>query len=260
MLRLEMGGELFFAFEESSPGELIGVLAAALILLVAFGSLVAMGLPIGIALFGLAVGIGAMSLVAYVVDIPSWAPQLGSMVGLGVGIDYALFLVTRHRENLALGLDLEESIARAVATAGQVVVFAGGTVVVAILGLAVAGVPFVTAGGIAIALIVAIMVLASISLLPAFLRLAGPWINRLGFRRRERVATARGGGAGARTSRGTRGRTRSPAPRCCWRWPRRCSRCAWAAPTTARSRSSGPSAARTTSPPRASVPAATGRW
>ena len=116
-----MGGELFFAFEESSPGELIGVLAAAIILLVAFGSLVAMGLPIGIALFGLAVGISAMSLVAYVVDIPSWAPQLGSMVGLGVGIDYALFLVTRHRENLALGLDLEESIGRAVATAGQVV-------------------------------------------------------------------------------------------------------------------------------------------
>ena len=123
------------------------------------------------------------------------------MVGLGVGIDYALFLVTRHRENLALGLDLEESIARAVATAGQVVVFAGGTVVVAILGLAVAGVPFVTAGGIAIALIVAIMVLASISLLPAFLRLAGPWINRLGFRPRSaRRRRARGGGAGARTS------------------------------------------------------------
>ena len=119
-LRLEMGGELFFAFEESSPGELIGLLAAALILLVAFGSLIAMGLPIGIALFGLALGISTMSLVAYVVDIPSWAPQLGSMVGLGVGIDYALFLVTRHRENLALGLELEESIARAVATAGQV--------------------------------------------------------------------------------------------------------------------------------------------
>jgi RND superfamily putative drug exporter len=191
-LRLEMGGELFFAFEESSPGELIGVLAAAIILLVAFGSLVAMGLPIGIALFGLAVGIGAMSLVAYVVDIPSWAPQLGSMVGLGVGIDYALFLVTRHRENLALGLGLEESIGRAVATAGQVVVFAGGTVVVAILGLAVAGVPFVTAGGIAIAIIVAIMVLASISLLPAFLRLAGPWIDRLSVRRRARAATGAG--------------------------------------------------------------------
>ena len=103
VLRLEMGGELFFAFEESSPGELIGVLAAALILFVAFGSLVAMGLPIGIALFGLVVGIGAMSLVAYVVDIPSWAPQLGSMVGLGVGIDYALFLVTRHRRTSRSG-------------------------------------------------------------------------------------------------------------------------------------------------------------
>ena len=88
-----------------------------------------------------------MSLVTYLVDIPSWAPVIGSMVGLGVGIDYALFLVTRHREYLARGMTVEESVGRAVATAGQAVVFAGGTVVIAILGLAVAGVPFMTAGG-----------------------------------------------------------------------------------------------------------------
>ena len=113
-----MGGDLFFAFEEGGPGELIGLLAAALILFVAFGSLVAMGLPIGMALFGLAVGISTMTLVA------TWstsraAPQLGSMVGLGVGIDYALFLVARHREYLALGIELEEAAGRAVATAGR---------------------------------------------------------------------------------------------------------------------------------------------
>ncbi len=196
-LRLEMGGDLFFALEEAQTGtgELIGLVLAAVILLVAFGSFVAMGLPIGMALFGLALGISSMSLVTYLIAIPSWAPQLGSMVGLGVGIDYALFLLTRHREHLARGVALEESIGRAVATAGQVVVFAGGTVVIAILGLAVAGVPFMTAGGLAIAVIVAIMVLASVSLLPAFLGLAGPWIDRLGLRRtRARDGAAVGAG------------------------------------------------------------------
>jgi RND superfamily putative drug exporter len=124
-----------------------------------------------------------MALVTYLVDIPSWAPELGSMIGLGVGIDYALFLITRHREYLARGMPVEESVGRAVATAGQVIVFAGGTVVIAILGLAVAGVPMMTAAGIAIAAIVLIMVVASVTLLPAFLGLAGAWINRLGFRR-----------------------------------------------------------------------------
>ena len=184
-LRLELGGDLFFAFEEAETGtgELIGLVAAIVILLVAFGSLIAMGLPIGIALFGLALGISSMSLITYLIDIPGWAPALASMVGLGVGIDYALFLVTRHREYLARGMPVEDSVGRAVATAGQVVVFAGGTVVVAILGLAVAGVPFMTAGGIAIAVTVLIMVVASVSLLPAFLGLAGPWINRFGLRR-----------------------------------------------------------------------------
>jgi len=183
-LRVEMGGDLFFAFEEpeTGTGELVGLVAAAVILLVAFGSVIAMGLPIAIALFGLALGISSMALVAYLVDIPSWAPELGSMVGLGVGIDYALFLITRHREYLALGLPVEESVGRAVETAGQVVVFAGGTVVIAILGLAVAGIPMMTAAAIAIATIVLIMVVASITLLPALLGLAGGWINRLGLR------------------------------------------------------------------------------
>ena len=184
-LQVEMGGDLFFAFEEpeTGTGELVGVVAAAVILLVAFGSVIAMGLPIAIALFGLALGISSMALVTYLVDIPSWAPELGSMIGLGVGIDYALFLVTRHREYLARGIPVEESVARAVETAGQVIVFAGGTVVIAILGLAVAGVPMMTAAAIAIATIVLIMVVASVTLLPALLGLAGTWINRIGFRR-----------------------------------------------------------------------------
>ena len=184
-LRIEMGGDLFFAFEEAATGigELIGLVAAVVILLLAFGSLIAMGLPIGMAVFGLALGISSMSLITYLIDIPAWAPSLGTMIGIGVGIDYALFIVVRHREYLARGMTVQESAGRAVATAGQAVVFAGGTVVIAMLGLAVAGVPFVTAAGVAISVIVLIMVVASITLLPAFLGLAGHRINRLGLRR-----------------------------------------------------------------------------
>ncbi|MFI6714345.1 MMPL family transporter [Kribbella sp. NPDC050470] len=189
-LRVEAGGDLFFAFEEpaSGLGEAIGLLAAVAVLLLAFGSVIAMGLPIGMALFGLALGVSSMALVAHLIDIPSWAPVLGSMIGIGVGIDYALILVTRHREHLAQGMPVDEAAGRAVATAGRAVVLAGGTVVLAILGLAVAGVPFITAGGLAVSLIVLTMVLVSITLLPAFLGLAGQWINRLGLRRKRRSA------------------------------------------------------------------------
>ena len=210
-LRIEAGGDLFFAFEEpdSGLGEMAGVAAAAVILLVAFGSLVAMGLPILLALFGLALGVSAMPLVAHVIAVPSWAPMMAAMVGLGVGIDYALLLVTRHREHLAEGMAPEESVARAVATAGRSVVFAGGTVLVAILGLAVAGIPFVTAAGVAISVVVLVMVAAAVTLLPALLALAGPRIVRLRIptRRRRRPAAA----AGTRAARWAEHVTRHPA-------------------------------------------------
>ena len=116
-----MGGDLFFAFEEPETGvaELAGVLVAVVVLLVAFGSVVAMGLPIGTALLGLAVGVSGLSLLAFVVDVPSWAPVIGSMVGLGVGIDYALLVVSRHRDYLAGGLAVPEAAGRALATAGR---------------------------------------------------------------------------------------------------------------------------------------------
>jgi RND superfamily putative drug exporter len=184
-LQVEMNGDLFFSFEEAETGmgEMIGIVAAIFILLVAFGSVIAMGLPIGLALFGLALGISSMALVTYLIDIPSWAPQMASMIGLGVGIDYALFMITRHREFMAQGLDVIESAGRAVATAGQAVIFAGGTVVVAILGLAVAGIPFLTAAGVATSVVVGIMVVASVTLLPAFLGLAGARINGFGRKR-----------------------------------------------------------------------------
>ena len=210
-LQIEMSGDLFSSFEEApaGTGEMIGLIAAVIILLLAFGSLIAMGLPLGIALFGLALGISSMSLITYLVGIPSFAPQMASMIGLAVGIDYALFLVTRHREYLARGMTIEESIGRAVATAGQAVIFAGATVVIAILGLAVAGVPFMTAAGIATSVIVLIMVVASVTLLPAFLGLAGHWINRLGLQRNNPTAGPTVGSGW-------------------WRWGRHVSKNAWA--------------------------------
>jgi RND superfamily putative drug exporter len=191
-LRIEMGGDLYYAFEQPQPGlgELIGLLVAALILFIAFGSVIATALPLGTAVLGLVVGVSSMSLMANVIDIPSWAPVLGAMVGLGVGVDYALFIVTRHRDYLARGVPVRESVGSALATAGRPVVVAGGIVVVAILGLAVAGVPFMTAGGIAISIVVLTMVGVSVTLLPAFLGLAGHRVNRRGHRAgRGRVET-----------------------------------------------------------------------
>ena len=265
-LRLELGGDLFFAFEQPQPavGEVIGLLVAALILFLAFGSLIATALPLGTAVLGLAVGVSSMSLVAHVIDIPSWAPVLGAMVGLGVGIDYALFIVTRHRDYLARGLPVAESVGSALATAGKPVVVAGGIVVVAILGLVVAGVPFMTAGGIAISLVVLVMVAVSVTLLPAFLGLAGQHINRRGHRsaraRRRRLrqpglvtmgpardapplAVRRGRHRAAARARRAGGGAASPA-----------------SPTTVRCPRAGPSARPTTWWPRGSVRAATARW
>lgn len=216
VLQAETNGDLFFAFEEpeTGAGEMIGIVVAVVILLVAFGSVIAMGLPIGMALFGLALGVSSMPLITYLIEIPSWAPQIASMVGLGVGIDYALFLVTRHREFLARGFAVDESVGRAVATAGQAVIFAGGTVVIAILGLAFAGVPFMTAAGVATSIVVLIMVVASVTLLPAFLGLSGHWINRLGIHRPSR--NGRGHSVATETSAG-------------WlRWGGHVSRNAWA--------------------------------
>ena len=189
-------------------------------LLVAFGSLIAMGLPIGTALVGLAVASGLLPLVAYAVDIPEWASVIGAMIGLGVGIDYALFIVTRYRELLAEGHTVEDSVGGALATAGRSVVFAGGIVVVAILGLVVARIPFITAGGIGISIIVLVMVLASITLLPALLGLAGPPRERpMGATHRRRATAA--GTAGPPTSAGTPRRTPSGRRCCCSPSPRR---------------------------------------
>jgi uncharacterized membrane protein YdfJ with MMPL/SSD domain len=170
-----VGSELSEPATESS--ELIGLVAAMVILAFTFGTLAAMGLPIVSAVFGLAAGLSLIVLLGHVVTVPSIAPTLATMIGLGVGIDYALFLVSRHRLNRQQGLGLEESIGLAVATSGSAIVFAGTTVVIALLTLLVAGIPLVTALGYSSAVAVVTAVLAAITLLPAVLALVGRHIE-----------------------------------------------------------------------------------
>jgi putative drug exporter of the RND superfamily len=205
-LRLEAGGDLYFSFEQppANVGEVLGLVVAALILLLAFGSLLAAGLPLAVALFGLLVGASSLPLLGLLIDIPVWAPVMAAMVGLGVGIDYALFLLSRHREHLAAGVPVAESVGRSLATAGQAVVFAGGTVVVAILGLTFAGLPFVSAAGLGISAVVLVMVLAAITLLPALLGLAGHRLRARGPLVRLRRRRAHGGEADAAVLRWSR--------------------------------------------------------
>jgi RND superfamily putative drug exporter len=158
--------------------DLIGLLAAVVILLFAFGSVIAMGLPILTALFGLGVGISVITVVAAFTDIGTLAPVLATMIGLGVGIDYSLFIVTRYRENLAKGMTLPDAIGHSVGTAGMAVLFAGSTVVIAICGLAISGIDYVARLGYTSAIVVAVMMTAAVTLLPALIGLAGRSIDR----------------------------------------------------------------------------------
>jgi RND superfamily putative drug exporter len=164
---------------ETHSSEVIGLTMAVIVLLVTFGTVVAMGLPIFTALVGLVIGLSGITLLSHVSEVPTVAPTLATMIGLGVGIDYALFIVTRHLEQRRDGMGTQESIARATATSGGAVVFAGCTVMVALLSLAVVGIPLVTTLGYTAALVVAVAVLAAITLLPAVLAMVGDGIDRL---------------------------------------------------------------------------------
>jgi uncharacterized membrane protein YdfJ with MMPL/SSD domain len=166
-----LGGVLSKSPTESS--EVVGLIAAMLILALTFGSLVAMGMPILTAVLGLATALGLIGLLGHLFSIPTVGPTLATMIGLGVGIDYALFLVTKHRDQMARGIERHESTARAVATSGGAIVFAGGTVIIALLSLWVAGIPLVASLGYASAVVVFTAVLAAVTLLPAMLSLAG---------------------------------------------------------------------------------------
>jgi RND superfamily putative drug exporter len=173
---VEYGGQLFRVFE-MPESEALGLLAAVIILVLAFGSVIAMGLPIGIALLGLAAASGIVMIVSNLMSMPSEATSMVAMIGLGVGIDYALFIVTRYREALHDGMSVEDSIVEAIDTSGRAVLFAGITVVVALLGLLSIGLAFVSGFSVAMAIGVAVMMIASVTLLPALLAMVGHRID-----------------------------------------------------------------------------------
>ncbi|MDN3357535.1 MMPL family transporter [Actinomadura sp. DC4] len=188
-LRVELGGNPISGAERVPPSssEAIGVLAAAIVLFLAFGSLFAMLLPIVTAIAGVGGGLISVGLLTHVLDIGQIGPILGALIGLGVGIDYALFIVTRHRSGLRAGLTVEESVVKAVDTSGRAVLFAGGTVVIALLGMFVLGMTFLNGMAIASATTVIATVLAAITLLPAMLGILG--MRTLSRRERRRLAS-----------------------------------------------------------------------
>jgi RND superfamily putative drug exporter len=197
-LQVELGGQAIEATQQAGFGisTAVGLLAAIIVLLLTFGSLIAMGLPIVTALFGLGTGLGAIALFTHVVNTPNFSSELAAMIGLGVGIDYALFILTRFREAYAtpgptFG-DARESVIQSMDTAGRAVLFAGCTVVIALLGMMLLGVDFLYGVAISASIGVLLVMLASLTLLPALLTLTGARLARPGRRARRRAARAAG--------------------------------------------------------------------
>ncbi|MFG3184814.1 MMPL family transporter [Streptomyces nigra] len=189
-LAVELGGQAIARTQEPPQGtaEAVGILAAAVVLFLAFGSLFAMLLPIVVAVAGVGTGMIATMLMSHVTDVPEVAPLLGSLIGLGVGIDYALFIVTRHRRGILRGMKPEDAAVTALNTSGRAVLFAGGTVCIALAGMLVMNMRFLDGVVVATSLTVVLSVLAAITLLPALLGLLG--MRVLSRRQRARLAAA----------------------------------------------------------------------
>ncbi|MGH9230053.1 MAG: MMPL family transporter [Acidimicrobiales bacterium] len=188
-VQVELGGDIAFEQPEFSS-EVVGFIAAMIILLIAFGSLLAMGLPLITAIFGIVTGIAIVGLVVNVIGMPSFSNQAVAMIGIGVGIDYALFIVTRYREGLSDGMTPECATMRAIDTAGRAVLFAGCTVIIAILGLFTIGLDLIRGLAVGISIGVLMTLLASLTLLPAILGFVGTNIDRLGLPHRHRAERA----------------------------------------------------------------------
>jgi RND superfamily putative drug exporter len=180
-VQVERGGSVFAELDEPNS-EVVGLAFAIVILIVAFGSVLAMGLPVGVALFGIGIGAALVILFSHLLPVPDFAPFVGIMIGLGVGIDYALLIVTRYREQLHHGHTIPESIQVAIDTAGRSVLFAGGTVVISLLGMLLMGIGFVQGLAVSAAATVALTVAASVTLLPALLGFAGDMVERTRWR------------------------------------------------------------------------------
>jgi RND superfamily putative drug exporter len=202
-LQVELGGQAIEETQQAGFGisTAVGLLAAIIVLLLTFGSLVAMGLPIFTALFGLGTGLGAIALFTHVVNTPNFSSELAAMIGLGVGIDYALFILTRFREAYAtpgptFG-NARESVIQSMDTAGRAVLFAGCTVVIALLGMMLLGVDFLYGVAISASIGVLLVMLASLTLLPALLTITGARLARPSRRARRRAARAGAAGEGS---------------------------------------------------------------
>jgi RND superfamily putative drug exporter len=178
-LRIELAGGPIQDAEGGASPETVGLLAAAVILLVAFGSVVAAGLPLATALFGLAISTGLIGLALHVFDVPEWAPAVAGLIGIGVGIDYALLIVTRFRTALAHDSDTHDAVVESVATAGRSVLIAGMTVMISLLGLFLIGLSYARGVAVAAGIAVVVVMLAAVTLVPALLSFLGKRVDRL---------------------------------------------------------------------------------
>src|SRR3954452_4166231 len=189
-LQVEFGGEAIQQVQQPSlgPATTVGLLAAIVVLLLTFGSLIAMGLPIVTALLGLGTGVGVIGLASQVLDMPDVSTELALMIGLGVGIDYSLFIVTRFREAYRSGMEVSEAVVTAMDTAGRAVLFAGATVIIALLGMLALGISFLYGMAIASALAVLFTMLAALTVVPALLSRFGDRVGRESRRQRRKAA------------------------------------------------------------------------
>ncbi|GAA3099602.1 MMPL family transporter [Streptomyces rectiviolaceus] len=210
-LTVEVGGDALQAMPETGATEIIGIAVAAVVLVITFGSLIAAGLPLLTALIGVGIGVSSITALASALDLGTTTSTLAMMIGLAVGIDYALFIVSRYRGELADGRDREDAAGRAVGTAGSAVVFAGLTVVIALVGLAVVNIPMLTKMGFAAAGTVVIAVLIALTLIPALLGYAGKKVKPtgekskvLGGGRKKAAAAGAAGEKAAKDNLGTR--------------------------------------------------------
>jgi RND superfamily putative drug exporter len=179
-LQIKLGGDPIYAAQSQSSPEGLGFLGAAIVLLIAFGSVVAAGLPLAIALIGLGISSGGLiALLANVVDVPDWTTAVSGLIGIGVGIDYALLVLTRFRSAMNQGKDRHDAVVESVTTAGRSVLIAGATVVIAVLGLCLTGLPYMYGVAISASIAVLVVMLAAVTLLPALLSYLGPRVDRL---------------------------------------------------------------------------------
>jgi putative drug exporter of the RND superfamily len=179
-LEIKLGGDPIYAAQSQSSPEGIGFLGAAIVLLIAFGSVVAAGLPLAIALIGLGISSGGLiALLANIVDVPDWTTAVSGLIGIGVGIDYSLLVLTRFRTAMHGGKNRHDAVVEAVTTAGRSVIIAGATVVIAVLGLCLTGLPYMYGVAISASFAVLVVMFAAVTLLPALLSYLGPKVDRL---------------------------------------------------------------------------------